>query len=72
MKLEFGTMNAGILIDTIKAAVMGAGATPDTELRVRIGTKGPVYNISCIKAQKDQRGLRLIIETEILPDLSDG
>jgi hypothetical protein len=67
-----GVMNAGILVDTIKNAVMAHGATPDTELRVRIGTTGPVYNIKAIKGQKDQRGLRLIIETEVLPDLTDG
>lgn len=67
-----GTMNAGILVDTIKAAVIGHGATPDTEMKVRLGTTGPVYTIKAIKGQKDQRGLRLIIETEILPDLTDG
>jgi len=65
-------MNAGILVDTIKNAVMAHGATPDTELRVRIGASGPVYRIKQIKGQKDQRGFRLILETEILPDLSDG
>lgn len=66
-----GTMNAGILIDTIRGAVLNAGATPETEIRVRIGQTGPVYNIKAIKGQKDQRGLRLLIETEILPDLTD-
>ena len=65
-------MNAGILIDTIKNAVMAHGATPHTELKVRIGTTGPVYNIKAIKGQADGRGLRLIIETEMLPDLTDG
>ncbi len=72
MKIEEGVMNAGILIETIKAAVKGHGATPTTELRVRIGATGPVYRIKQIKGQKDQRGFRLILETEILPDLSDG
>ena len=72
MKVESGVMNAGILIDTIRGAVLNAGASPETELRVRIGQTGPVYNIKAIKAQKDQRGLRLLIETEMLPDLSDG
>lgn len=72
MKVEQGVMNAGILIDTIRGAVLNAGAVPETEIRVRIGQQGPVYNIKAIKAQKDQRGLRLLIETEILPDLTDG
>jgi hypothetical protein len=65
-------MNAGILIDTVRAAVMQHGANPMTELRVRIGVTGPVYQIKAIKGQKDQRGFRLILETEMLPDLSDG
>lgn len=65
-------MNAGILVDTVKQAVIAHGATPDTELRVRIGATGPVYRISSIKGQKDQRGFRLILETEVLPDLTDG
>ncbi|HQZ42702.1 MAG TPA: hypothetical protein PK735_07430 [Flavobacteriales bacterium] len=72
MKAEYGVMNAGILIDTIRSAVMAHGATPHTELRVRIGATGPVYRIKQIKGQKDQRGFRLILETEILPDLTDG
>lgn len=72
LKTESGVMNAGILIDTVKAAVMGHGATPDTELRVRIGTTGPIYLIKAIKGQQDARGLRLIVETEVLPDLTDG
>ncbi|MAS67359.1 MAG: hypothetical protein CMK82_11265 [Pseudomonadales bacterium] len=72
MKTEYGTMNAGILIDTIRGAVLNAGAVPETEIKVRIGEHGPVYHIKAIKGQKDQRGLRLIIETEILPDLTDG
>jgi len=67
-----GAMNAGILVETIKNAVMKFGATPETELKVRIGTSGPVYHIKAIKGQRDQRGLRLIIETEILPDITDG
>ncbi len=72
MKTEEGVMNAGILIDTVKQAVMAHGATPFTELRVRIGATGPTYRIKQIKGQKDQRGFRLVLETEMLPDLSDG
>lgn len=67
-----GTMNAGIMVETIKAAVQQYGATPFTEMRVRIGQTGPVYLIKAIKGQQDQRGLRLIIETEVLPDITDG
>ena len=65
-------MNAGILVDTIKAAVQAHGCTPFTEMRVRIGATGQVYNIKAIKGQQDARGLRLLIETEVLPDLTDG
>ena len=65
-----GVMNAGIVVDTIKAAVMQHGATPYTEMYVRIGALGPTYKIKQIKGQKDQRGLRLLIETEVLPDLT--
>lgn len=65
-------MNAGILVDTVKAAVQQHGATPYTELRVRIGATGPTYKIKQIKGQQDQRGFRLVLETEMLPDLSDG
>lgn len=72
MKMEEGVMNAGILVDTIKAAVQAHGATPLTELRVRVGALGPTYRIKQIKGQKDQRGFRLILETEMLPELSDG
>jgi len=72
VKIEQGVMNAGILVDTIKMAVQENGCTPHTEMKVRIGTNGPVYNIKAVKGQKDQRGLRLILETEILPDLTDG
>jgi hypothetical protein len=71
MKHEQGVMNAGILIETVKAAVIEHGATPFTELFVRIGEQGPTYLIKQIKGQKDQRGFRLIIETEILPELSN-
>lgn len=67
-----GTMNAGVLIDTMRQAVLEAGANPLTEIKVRIGLTGPVYNIKAIKAQKDGPSLRLIMETEILPDLTDG
>lgn len=72
MAIEHGVMNAGILIDTMRGAVLNAGADPTTEVFVRVGALGPTYNIKQIKAQKDQRGLRLLIETEILPNLSDG
>lgn len=65
-----GIMNAGIVVNTIKAAVMQHGADEFTEMYVRLGTTGPVYQIKAIKGQKDQRGLRLIIETEVLPDLT--
>jgi hypothetical protein len=65
-------MNAGILIDTIKGAVLNAGATPTTEIVVRIGATGPIYNIKQVKAQKEGHNLRLILETEILPDLTRG
>ncbi len=66
------TMNAGTLVDTIRSAVMAHGATPLTEIIVRIGETGHCYNISKVKAQAEGHQLRLILETNMLPDLTRG
>jgi hypothetical protein len=65
-------MNAGILVDSIKAAVMEHGATALTELRIRIGNDGPLYKIHAVKGQQDARGFRLLLQANALPDLTDG
>ena len=65
-------MNAGLLIETIKTAVQQHGATPFTEMFVRIGKTGPTYSINVIKAQQEGPEFRLILETDILPDLTRG
>ncbi len=59
--------NAGELVDYIKAAVEGHGATPMTEVRVRIGKMGPEYRIHELTAVKDQRGFSLLLQTSIVP-----
>lgn len=59
---------AGELIDHIIAAVQQHGATPNTELRVRIGRVGPEYTIRGLRGVQDGRGFQLLIETQALPE----
>lgn len=59
---------AGELVDYIKAAVAGHGATPHTEVRVRIGTLGPVHRIANLKGVSDQRGISLLLELDPIPE----
>jgi hypothetical protein len=59
---------AGELVEYIKAAVAGHGATPHTDVRVRVGTLGPVYRISNLKGVKDQRGVSLLLELDPVPE----
>ncbi len=58
----------GELIDHIMAAVEQHGATPHTELVVRIGTMGQTYRINQLKGQPDERGFRLVLETSAIPE----
>lgn len=54
--------NAGELIDHVKAAVEQHGATPHTEIMIRLGPDGPLYGIAQMKALQDNRGFALILE----------
>lgn len=56
----------GDLIDHIKAAVEGHGATPHTPIFVRLGSSGPEYPIAKLQAVQDQRGFSLILEASVL------
>lgn len=61
--------NAGELIEYITAAVQEHGATPLTEITVRIGSVGAEYRISGLQGVQDQRGFSLLLQTEVLPKL---
>jgi len=58
------------LTQYIKAAVMEHGATPGTEVRVRVGTMGPIYKIKQLNGVKDQRGFHLLLELDPIPESS--
>lgn len=60
--------NAGELVQYIQAAVAQHGATPHTEVRVRIGKTGPEYRINGLNAVQDQRGFSLVLEGCITPE----
>lgn len=60
--------NAGELVDYIKAAVESHGATPFTEVRVRVGKLGPVHRIKSLAGVKDQRGFSLLLELDPIPE----
>ena len=57
---------AGQLMDYMIASA-NDGVQLDTEIFVRVGTIGPVYKIDKLMGQRDQRGLRLILQTSVLP-----
>lgn len=59
---------AGELVAYIQAAVEQHGATPHTEVRVRVGKLGPTYRIRSLNGVEDQRGLSLLIELDGLPE----
>ena len=61
--------NAGDIVDCIRNAVLAHGATPMTEVRVRIGVLGNEHRVHQVKAAQDQRGLMLILECEVRPVL---
>lgn len=60
--------NTGELVAYVKAAVEGHGATPMTEVRVRVGKLGPVHRITALNGVKDQRGFSLILELDPVPE----
>jgi hypothetical protein len=63
-------LKAGELVDYIIEAVQQHGATQQTELRVRVGTLGPVYLINNLKGVSDQRGFSLLLELSPLPEVT--
>jgi hypothetical protein len=60
--------NAGQLVQFIEAAVKQHGATPQTEIRVRVGALGPTYRINMLKGAPDQRGFSLVLELMPFPE----
>lgn len=60
---------SGELIDHMIAAVQSHGATPDTDVRVRIGKTGPEYRIHELVGSTDNNGrdFKLILQTSIAP-----
>ncbi len=54
--------NAAELTGHIKAAVMEHGATPSTDVLVRVGPDGPLMRITCMKGLRDARGFALVME----------
>jgi hypothetical protein len=62
--------NASDLVRHIQGAVDSHGATPNTEIFIRIGPDGPMYNIADVKGFKDVRGFALILEGGALLGLS--
>lgn len=61
--------NAGDLVSCISNAVQLAGATPLTEVRVRIGPFGTEHYVRRLRAVTDQRGLCLVLEADPQPTL---
>jgi hypothetical protein len=60
----------GQLVDHIMAAVQEHGATPHTDIHVRVGPTGPLYRIDKLMGSKeDLRGFTLILETAPHPEL---
>jgi hypothetical protein len=68
MGVEDMILKAGELIDHVVAAVQEHGATPHTELRVRVGTMGPVYRVQQLKGVQDERGFSLLLELSAVPE----
>lgn len=61
--------NAGDLVACITNAVQACGATPFTEVRIRIGPMGQEHYIRRLRAVTDQRGLCLVLEGDPQPTL---
>ena len=54
--------NAGELVEHVKAAVEQHGATPMTNVLIRLGPDGPLYGVGQMKGLRDERGFALILE----------
>jgi hypothetical protein len=61
----------GELVAYIQAAVAQHGATPHTEVRVRVGKLGPVHRITALNGVADQRGFSLLLELDPIPESQD-
>lgn len=59
---------AGELVQYLHAAAVEHGASPLSEVRVRVGATGPFYRIAHVKGSKDQRGFSLILELDPQPE----
>ena len=57
----------GALVAYLQAAATEHDATPHTDLRVRVGTLGPVYRIKELKGVRDNRGFGLVLELDPNP-----
>lgn len=60
--------NAGTLIDHVKEAVLSHGATPHTEVRIRIGSLGAEYRIDKLVGVQDGRGFSLVLQAAVVPE----
>jgi hypothetical protein len=58
----------GELIAYIKSAAQQYGANSHTDVMVRIGTLGPIYQINNLKGVRDQRGAYLLLELNPIPE----
>lgn len=56
----------GELIAYLETAAQEHGMTPHSDIFVRVGALGPVYRIDRLKGQADQRGIRFVLELDVL------
>lgn len=59
---------AGELVEHLTAAVQQAGATQESEIRVRIGTVGPIYRINLLKGVRQGGVTSLLLELDFIPE----
>jgi hypothetical protein len=59
---------AGELVDCLIAAVQQSGAEKHSEIRVRIGTLGPIYQINHLKGVREGGVTSLLLELCVVPE----
>lgn len=59
---------AGELVQYLHAAAVEHGASPLSDVRVRVGPLGPFYRIEHVKGTRDQRGFSMILELNPIPE----
>lgn len=59
--------NAGSLMEIIAQAAEQVGARPETRVHVRIGRMSTEHEIRHVRVSKDERGIRLILEADVVP-----